>query len=526
VRWLSRLTTFGILAVLAGVIVVGGYELARPPAATGGFRTSALFRDASGLPIGSRVVIAGVNVGRIESLTVEGGRARVAMRLHDEIVLCDDAWATKKATSALGDNYVELAPGDADPVAATGCAPPHRRLVSGEPVLRVVEAASTERVLRGIQNAMPRMDEGMAAAEAFMDEGREWVSGPFSERLAQLDRDLQGDLITGPMRDAERAADDLDRWTADLEADVTDVAPTLNRRMDDFAADVAGTTGDLRDGKAEVKDALGGARARIDEVDPYLDDAADTIAALANPEHERAGSLSKMLHDPELADDLTDISAAGASFTGSLAKFKNVIGFRGEVNILARQPRYYVTAEVAARADSFYYVEMEKGHWGDVPEPHLDDATGSATWTRRTQIVEHLRFTAQWGKRFGPLAVRAGIKESMFGVGVDGGFGNGRLKLSLDVMESSYDRVPRVKLAAALAVFRTLYVIGGIDDALVEGAYLPIQPWPAGADEPIQFRELHYGRDFFLGLTLNFTDTDMDRLLFVYGGLLGAILSR
>lgn len=525
-RWLSRLTTIGTLVVLAVIVLVAAIELAQPPAATGGFRTSALFRDASGLPIGSRVVIAGVNVGRIESLTVVGNQARVAMRLRDDVVLCDDAWATKKATSALGDNYVELSPGEADPVAATGCAPPHRRLRSGEPVPRVVEAASTDRVLRGIQNAMPRVDEGLASAEAFLDEGREWVSGPFAERLAQLDRDLQGDLITGPIHDADRAADRFDRWTAELEADVADVAPTANRRMDDFAADVAGVTADLRGARADTVDALGRARARIDEVDPYLDDAGDSIAALADPRHERAGRLAKMIHDPELADDVTDLSEAGVAFTNSLARFRNVIGFRAEVNVLARQPVYYVTAEIAARADSFYYVELQKGHWGDVPEPHLDDATGTATWTRRTLIVEKLRFTAQWGKRFGPIALRAGIKESMFGAGVDGALGDGRLKLSLDVMESSFDRVPRVKLAAALAVFRTLYIIGGVDDALVDGAYLPIQPWPAADDVPIQFQELHYGRDFFLGLSLNFSDTDMDRLLFVYGGLLGALIGR
>mgnify|MGYP000891406048 CR=1 FL=1 len=473
-RWLSRLTTVAVLALLVGVVIVGAVTLARPPAARGGFRTSALFRDASGLPTGSRVVIAGVNVGRIESLTIEGGRARVAMRLRDGLVICDDAWATKKAESALGDNYVEISPGDADPASASGCAPPRRRLASGEPVARVVEAASTERVLRGIQNAMPRIDEGLGSAEAFL------------------------------------AA----------------VAPTANRRMDDFAADVAGATDDLRGARADVRDALGGARARIDEVDPFLDDAGDTIAALVDPRHERAGTLAKMIHDPELADDVTDVTEAAADFTRSLARFRNVIGFRTELNVLAREPRYYVTAEVAARADTFYYIELEKGHWGDVPEPRLDDATGSATWTRRTSIVENLRITAQWGKRFGPISLRAGVKESMFGAGIDGVLGDGRLKLSLDVMESSFDRVPRVKLAAAFAVFRTLYIVGGVDDALVEGATLPIQPWPDTADVPVQFQELHYGRDYFLGLSLNFTDSDMDRLLFVYGGILGALIFR
>lgn len=525
-RWLSRLTTVAVLALLVGVVIVGAVTLARPPAARGGFRTSALFRDASGLPTGSRVVIAGVNVGRIESLTIEGGRARVAMRLRDGVVICDDAWATKKAESALGDNYVEISPGDADPASASGCAPPRRRLASGEPVARVVEAASTERVLRGIQNAMPRIDEGLSSAEAFVDEGREWVSGPFRERVERLDRELAGDLISGPLRDAERAADDLDRWTAGVAADVAAVAPTANRRLDDVAAAVAGATDDLRGARADVRDALGGARARIDEVDPFLDDAGDTIAALADPRHERAGTLAKMIHDPELADDVTDVTEAAADFTRSVARFRNVIGFRTELNVLAREPRYYVTAEVAARADTFYYIELEKGHWGDVPEPRLDDATGTATWTRRTSIVENLRITAQWGKRFGPISLRAGVKESMFGAGIDGVLGDGRLKLSLDVMESSFDRVPRVKLAAAFAVFRTLYIVGGVDDALVESATLPIQPWPDTADVPVQFQELHYGRDFFLGLSLNFTDSDMDRLLFVYGGILGALIFR
>ncbi len=43
---------------------------------------------------------------------------------------------------------------------------------------------------------------------------------------------------------------------------------------------------------------------------------------------------------------------------------------------------------------------------------------------------------------------------------------------------------------------------------------------------PIQFDELRYGRDYFLGLSLHFTDTDLNRMLFLYGGLLGALISR
>ncbi len=523
-RWLSRLTTVAIAGAAIAGVAVGVARLARP-SRPGGFHTSAVFRDASGLPLGSRVVIAGGAVGRIDRLTVEGNQARVGMRLRDDVLLCDDAWATKKATSALGDSYVELSPGEADPAAPGGCLAPHRRLRSGEPVPRVIEASSTEEVLRGISNAMPRLDERVASAEAFFAEGRQWVAGPFHERVVALDRALDPDAVGRPLRDVDRALDDFDRRLAEVEAEVGGLAPTAGRRLAGWAADVAAVAADLRTARADVASGLGGVRDQLDRVDPFLADAVDVVAAL-DGRGERPGRLAGLIEDGELADDLADVAAGGATFTDSLDRLRTVIGFRIENNLLAVQPRFYVIAEIASRADQFYLVELEKGPWGDVPAPRLEDQAGSPTWTRQTLVRERLRFTAQWGKRFGPVSLRIGLKESMFGAGVDGLLAGGRLKLSLDAIESSFERVPRVKLAAALAVYRTLYVVGGVDDALTPGGDLPIAPWPATADVPIQFDELRYGRDYFLGLSLHFTDTDLNRMLFLYGGLLGALISR
>lgn len=523
-RWLSRLTTAGIFAAVIGGLVLLVWR-ARPHKVGGEFRTSALFRDALGLPIGSKVVIAGVIVGEIERLTVEGGQARIGMRLRDGTVLCDDAWATKKAVSALGDFYIELSPGDADPSSPTGCLPPRRRLRSGEPVPRVLEAASTDRVLRGIQNAMPRVDNALARADELIDEGRETINGPVQEGLADIDRHLASGRYTDPLRELDDGATRLDELTARIETEVAEIAPTANARMDQAAADIAATRDRLRATRGDLVEGLATARTRMDDADPYFAQAADVFHDIAHPDRERPGRLATLIHDPALADDVTSISEGVAGFTGSLDKLKTTMGFRIELNILAAEPRYYVTAQVAANADTFYLIELEKGHWGDVPEPSLT-ADGVPTWTRRTLIAERLRFTAQWGHRFGPLSLRAGIKDSMFGVGIDAALGNGHLKLSADVMESSFDRVPRLKMAAALAVYRTLYIVGGVDDALVAGGDLPIAPWPASAGEPIQFQELHYGRDFFVGLNLSFTDHDVNRMLLVYGGLIGAILGR
>src|SRR5882762_7311474 len=76
----------------------------------GGFRTWALFRDGSRLAIGAPVRIAGVRVGDISGLTIEGVFARIDMKLRDDTDIPIDSWVTKKAESAFGDSYVEIIP--------------------------------------------------------------------------------------------------------------------------------------------------------------------------------------------------------------------------------------------------------------------------------------------------------------------------------------------------------------------------------------------------------------------------------
>src|SRR6185503_19625492 len=103
----------------------------------GHFLTYAMFRDGSRLAVGSAVVIAGVQVGRITKLTVEGPLARVDMRLRDDLDLPVDSFATRRADSLFGDSYVEIIPaGGID--GGQGL----RRMKSGDPIAHVVEGSS------------------------------------------------------------------------------------------------------------------------------------------------------------------------------------------------------------------------------------------------------------------------------------------------------------------------------------------------------------------------------------------------
>jgi hypothetical protein len=100
-------------------------------------------------------------------------------------------------------------------------------------------------------------------------------------------------------------------------------------------------------------------------------------------------------------------------------------------------------------------------------------------------------------------------------------FIDNKLKLSLDVFGSWY-YPPRIKMTAMYAVYRQLYILGGIDDALNPHAELPIVT--GNTPVPHIYENVHYGRDFFVGAALHFSDEDLSTLLRLYGALLVGLL--
>jgi len=505
----------GIVLVAVGVVTFVVYRRTRTTE-LGGFRTYALFHDASKLPIGSRVMINAVQVGRIDALAVEGRLARISMRLRDDVEIWDDAWAEKKADSVFGDGYIAIHPG------APG--PGRRRLLSGEPIPRVVEGASTDRTLRQIDQSMPVVHENLAGAVAFLDGVRRIVDGPVAARLDDLDRQVKTEVvITGPLDTIERGVDGLDRWTADTAASTAGLAETVNPKLDAAARDLDRYTRDMRQGEADLHEALGNARSKMDEVDPYLKDAAELVQRLnGQVPAEEQGTLGRLINDPTLGDDIEDATRGLRDTIGNARRLRTYVGLRGELGVLTGNTRVYLSAEISGRSDNFYLIEAQKTSYGDVPDVDLTDAPGDDRFVRRAVIEDALRLTVQWGRKLGWMRVRFGLFESSVGVGADAILLGGRLKLAADLAGTNL-QVPRLKVAAALRVFESIYIHAGVDDVLTPPGTFPVIT--GSEDVPNLFNKYSYGREPYLGASLQFSDEDLDELLILYGAVIFAALT-
>jgi phospholipid/cholesterol/gamma-HCH transport system substrate-binding protein len=518
VRWVSRFVT----AVLVAALIFGGWWWLRSsmPATEVGqrFKTCATFRDGTRLAVGSPVLIAGIRIGEVTRLTVENNLARVDMRLVDDAKIPFDSWATKRAYSPFGDSYVEILPGGGDAGAA-----PVRELRPGECIARVIEGTTTDRVLRVFERAMPRVDDGLERLHEVGMLGRKWASGTLEDRVLDAERWLDEANIERPLEKASSAMERLEAATTGAADSVSKGRPDVVKAFDRIERGVSAARKQMAELEVTLRDGLKATREGLDGADPMIDDLRETMIAIDEGRGDGPeGTLGRLVNDPGIADTLEEGTEAAREGVGGFARFKSWLGLRIEFNWFSKQPRFFVTAEVRARTDKFYLVELEKGPLGDFPDDDLSDAVGVPDYTRHQQIRESLRFTVQFGKTFGNwFQVRGGLKESTFGFGADVLVNSGKLRFHGDLY-GGFTRTPRLKLASALEVFRSVYLIAGIDDALTPPGYLNIRK--GNTDVPIQFDQVRYGRDYFLGASLHFDDADLSLLLRVYGALLIGLL--
>jgi phospholipid/cholesterol/gamma-HCH transport system substrate-binding protein len=74
------------------------------------------FPSVGGLKAGSAVEIAGVQIGRVESIGLADYQARVILRVDRNVKLQEDSIASIKTKGLIGEKYVRISPGGSDKI--------------------------------------------------------------------------------------------------------------------------------------------------------------------------------------------------------------------------------------------------------------------------------------------------------------------------------------------------------------------------------------------------------------------------
>ena len=102
----TKLGIFVILAVFAAWAIIE--TLGSADIFSHGYRVTAQFANAQDLKIGDRVKMAGVEIGRVEKISLTDSKVCVLMKLRDDANVRTDSKAAIKFTGLMGQNFVAI----------------------------------------------------------------------------------------------------------------------------------------------------------------------------------------------------------------------------------------------------------------------------------------------------------------------------------------------------------------------------------------------------------------------------------
>jgi phospholipid/cholesterol/gamma-HCH transport system substrate-binding protein len=492
----------------------------------------AVFDDATGLGVRSRVQIAGIPIGQVDRVELDQqlSKAKVWIKVRKQFILHRDATITKRSESILGDFLLDVTPGSPNqPVLQDG---DEIRTVIRQPSMndvfqslnkiagdigditgnlrKVLGGTEGEDNIRTLIGRLMRISEGI---ERIVNQSGAKLDATlanfqaFSGDLAHLSETESGDVVA------------ILQNTRDATAEARDILKTIGQAVG------SSQQGDFKESVKSLKSNLS-----------KLDASLTNVQEITDKINKGQGTIGHLVNDDKLAKNLDKASTQLTNLLGTPDSLKVEINVRSELMIgapsggradpnlptvfnLARQTGYnpwtknYFGVRIIPRPDKWYgfdIVDDPRGLTKQVRTTNASDCTPVTCFPNFPNGVETittervLKFSAYIAKRYGPISGRFGILENTGGFGIKLHMLNDGLTVAADAWEfaNPLKNNPRLKIYADYRFLSHLFLTVGADDILN----------PPRVDPEHDTRIIN-GRDFFVGAGLFFTDDDLKLLI-------------
>lgn len=421
-------------------------------------RIDVLFDSVVGLDDKAPVRVAGVRVGRVDGISLEGQRAKVSLVLEEDVELGAGSSASIANAGILGDKYVELIP------ARAGAPPlPEGAMLEGTTPLT-------------FDDALGQIGE---LAQSFGAISGDLADQNLGQTLARLLDNLEAtsadvrELIRANRSNVDSTAANFERASATLAQEL----PKLSQQLSQLLAEVRGVV-------AENRGSLNEGLASVEELSAKLEKSAEDLNRISAQLASGEGSLGKLIYSDEAHDGLVSTLSTVQEGVGTLSE---TLGKVGKIDLrLGLEGSYFPDFEESRTALSlkidpenpsrFYFVELVDAPGGrerretEEITTTLPDGTVERTVVERVTIDDEFTLSAQFGFRMDRFQLRAGLIESSGGGALDLDLLDQRLRFSLEAFDFSRedDLDPHLRLSGRYFLNPNIYLIGGYDDFLLD----------------------------------------------------------
>jgi len=314
----TRLGFFTALIVIAAVLIL------ETLGSLDNFKRSkhlhALFDSAQELKVGDRVKMAGVEVGRVESISLEESKVQVTMRINAEAPVKTDSTAMIRFAGLMGQNFVSLEFGS-----------PDAELADDNTHLPTAEQANLNSIMQRLDNVAVGVEN---LTKSFSGDKIDNIIGPLTDFFKQNNGQISATLtnlrtITTQVADGkgtfgklimdQALYDSALTTVSNLQTASTQVGETLDdaRRMMEEAKSGRGTIGKLLTDDALYNESTE-SMTNLKEILQKINRGEGSVGKLVNEEdfYKNAKlTLQKLDKATESLEDQGPISVLGTLFT-------------------------------------------------------------------------------------------------------------------------------------------------------------------------------------------------------------------
>lgn len=455
-----------------------------------GTRVEALFDSVVGLDDKAAVRLAGVRVGRVDGIHLEGRKARVSLLLDQPVALVEGSYAAIANQGLLGDKFVELRLGPE----GAALLPPGAVLPGKTPV--------------SFDDAMAKIDDIADSIQGFMGGGAGGAGGPggagggFSALIASIQATSEElrTLIAENRSSLDGTVRNFERFSSTLANELPRLTSQIAQMLDQV-------DGVLAENRTNLKDSM----ANIKEVSERVQTSVENLNEITGKVARGEGTIGKLVNSEEAHEQLMSalgsvengVNALGATL-GRVNDLKIGVGLEGAYLSELEDSRSAFRLDLLPHGDEsprLYRFELVSDPRGRITEKQetvtVTGPDGSVETTVTDKLTRETRRN-NWSALFGfPFAGRrgslwAGIIENTGGVQVDWSTPERRMTVSFEAFDFGRERDldPHLRLTGQWNILRSLYVKAGYDDPLVDEFKSP-----------------------FVGVGIRWTDDDLKYLL-------------
>ena len=470
--FLASIVILGLLILKVEKFDIGGAGSNR--------KASIQFDQVAGLGLQGAVRVAGVKVGEVSAISLDGGKAKVGISLEGKVPLYKNATATLSSIGILGEKYIDLNPGTPDAgLLVSGGSIASKNGASLDTLMETLQKVGDN--VQGVTYALNKSiggEEGRAKLDEIVNNIRE---------------------LTGEFRAmAQENHEGINQTVANMQAitgDLRDKLPELAQRFDDMGKHLDEM---IQENRPELK----GTIEDVHKLAVNFEGTASNLREMTDRINRGEGTVGKLLNDDTTVKKL---NATLDSVNDALSGFKKLdmrLDLGGAQWTKRHDSETYFNVELAPRPDYWYAIQLASTPDGRVHDQtttvtQLDPVTGLPVTVlqnyRYVTTEQTFTFGAQFAKRWGPAVFSAGIVEGKGGGGVELRGMEDKLRLGVlayDFSKRDDKPNPRVRLTGSWQFWKGAYVQAGVQD--------------------IANKDL---RTFFMGAGLRWKDEDLKKLI-------------